>query len=447
MKEIRQNKNIAWLLALCDTLVIAFAFALGRALVLSAKPLAVWHDPLVAFIILLHLLLLYVFNAYDIFSDDLGMSPALRGLLAELVVVLGFALFVLATPLRYVGGNWGRTPIAVAIALIAIWVGLSRWLVVKIFYRTIVKKKRNVIFIAPDEVAKIVTEEFALEKNLFVWQQLSYQQFKQKEAIKEIKKADIVVFYRLDDLPNSWLESLNQRKMYGQNTYDLASFYEIIGNRLPVLHLSTGWFIYAAGFKILQNTIMLRLKRVSDIVISFLMLLFLSPLILVTAVVLALKEGRPVFFSQVRNGLNGNEFTIYKFRTMIKDAEKGGAKWATKNDARIHPLGKFLRLTRIDELPQLWNVLRGDMSFVGPRPERPEFNRVLEKKIPFYRMRYLVRPGITGWAQVNYPYGASEEDARRKLEYDLYYIKNFSLLLDAKIIVRTVRTVLFARGR
>ena len=153
-----------------------------------------------------------------------------------------------------------------------------------------------------------------------------------------------------------------------------------------------------------------------------------------------------MIYSQTRVGRGGQLFLLHKFRSMRTDAEKMGAQWATENDPRITPVGRFLRATRIDELPQLFNVLRGDMSFVGPRPERPQFVAELAKKIPFYSMRHMVKPGITGWAQICYPYGASEEDSREKLQYDMYYIKNYSFFFDILILLQTVHTVLWGRG-
>jgi lipopolysaccharide/colanic/teichoic acid biosynthesis glycosyltransferase len=155
----------------------------------------------------------------------------------------------------------------------------------------------------------------------------------------------------------------------------------------------------------------------------------------------------PVLFCQTRVGMHGKTFTIYKFRTMRIDAEKSGAQWAQDNDERITPLGNFFRSSRIDELPQCWNIIKGDMSIVGPRPERPEFTSSLAKEIPYYDLRHVVKPGLTGWAQVSYPYGASTEDSLRKLQYDLYYIKNYSLLLDLNILLRTVLVTIRRTGR
>ena len=167
---------------------------------------------------------------------------------------------------------------------------------------------------------------------------------------------------------------------------------------------------------------------------------------LLTAIVVRLESPGPVIYKQDRVGLFEKEFTVYKFRSMRADAEKNGAVWASAQDARVTKFGKFIRKVRIDELPQIWNILKGDMSFIGPRPERMAFVRQLKETIPYYSLRHTVKPGLTGWAQVCYPYGASEEDARRKLEYDLYYIKNMSILLDINIIFKTVGVVLFPKG-
>ena len=177
------------------------------------------------------------------------------------------------------------------------------------------------------------------------------------------------------------------------------------------------------------------------------MLLVLSPLILLTAILIKLDSRGPVIFSQERVGQNGKPFQVHKFRSMVADAEKrSGPVWATENDNRVTRVGRIIRKLRVDELPQLWNVLKGEMSFVGPRPERAYFIEQLEKEIPYYSERHSVKPGLTGWAQVSYPYGASVEDAIEKLNYDLFYTKNMSFLLDMLIVFRTVKIVLFGKG-
>jgi exopolysaccharide biosynthesis polyprenyl glycosylphosphotransferase len=173
----------------------------------------------------------------------------------------------------------------------------------------------------------------------------------------------------------------------------------------------------------------------------------LLPLMVIVGLIIKLDSPGPIFYSQLRTGLYGKPFRVYKFRSMYQDAEKKGAQWAIQRDPRITRVGYWLRVLRIDELPQIWNVLSGKMSLIGPRPERPEFDVKLKEAIPYYEMRYLVKPGITGWAQVLYPYGASLEDAYEKLAYDLYYIKNYSLWLDILIVLKTIRVVLLGKGR
>ena len=217
--------------------------------------------------------------------------------------------------------------------------------------------------------------------------------------------------------------------------------------RVPLQHLGDRWLpptFWASNAIPLFYDV---LKRASDILFALLVSILTLPLLLIAALLVRLTSLGSAFYRQVRTGMHGRPFTIYKLRTMVNDAEAGGVQWAEKNDTRITPLGKFLRATRIDELPQLWNVLRGDMSLVGPRPERPEFVEQLEKEIPFYRARFAVRPGITGWAQVKHRYVNSVEDTKTKLEYDLFYIKNRSLWLDLVILGKTAKTVVTFRGQ
>ncbi len=190
----------------------------------------------------------------------------------------------------------------------------------------------------------------------------------------------------------------------------------------------------------------IKVKRVLDIIFSLLGLLISLVITIPVAILIKLESKGPIFYRQKRVGLNNNIFECIKFRSMTVDAEKYGAIWASKNDSRVTRVGKIIRKLRIDEIPQMWNVLKGEMSFIGPRPERPEFVYQLEKKIPYYNLRHSVKPGITGWAQVCYPYGASEEDALEKLKYDLYYIKNLSLFLDFQILLKTAKVVLLGKG-
>lgn len=234
-------------------------------------------------------------------------------------------------------------------------------------------------------------------------------------------------------------------KLKGIEIVDAVTFYEDVTGKLMVENINPSWFIFSGGFKLTQ--FMRGMKRVLDVILSLTGIILFLPFAPIIAVMIKLDSPGPVLFKQLRVGVGEKTFHLYKFRTMRQDAEKNsGAVWATEDDPRITRVGRFLRKSRLDEVPQLFNVLRGDMSFVGPRPERPEFVNKLNERVPYYATRHTVKPGVTGWAQVKYPYGASEEDALEKLRYDLFYIKNYSLLLDLVIILETVKVVLFGRG-
>ena len=245
----------------------------------------------------------------------------------------------------------------------------------------------------------------------------------------------------------SLVEKLMRVRFSGTRVFDLADFYEQHWFKVPVLHTRGGWLVFAHGFDLLHNPLGLRLKRMLDGTFALVLLLLALPIAALVAIGIKLDSRGPVIFKQERTGLDGRVFRIYKFRSMRVDAEKAGPQWTADADPRITRVGRFIRAARLDELPQLVNVLRGQMSFIGPRPERPVFNDVLERQIPYYDLRHLVRPGITGWAQVMYPYGASVDDSREKLQYDLYYIKNYSLMLDIAILLKTFRVVVLGKGR
>ena len=248
------------------------------------------------------------------------------------------------------------------------------------------------------------------------------------------------------DIPDWMLTRLMKLRLEGHRIFDLTDFYERYLYRIPVLHIKDGWLAFAHGFDLLHADSQLKIKNVLDAVSALVLLLVLFPVLLLVALLIVIDSRGAPIYSQTRTGRHGRVFELKKFRTMVMDAEKSGARWAERDDPRVTRVGRILRLTRVDELPQLWNVLLGQMSFVGPRPERPEFNEFLEKEIPYYYLRQIIKPGITGWAQVMYPYGSSVEDARKKLQFDLFYIKNYSLVLDLVIAVKTVRVMLTGRG-
>ena len=240
------------------------------------------------------------------------------------------------------------------------------------------------------------------------------------------------------------LRELLALRLRGVVIEDSRSVIERLSGKMPLAGLNPSSLIFTEGFNVKQS---LRVsQRLISIIVSSIGLAVCLPIVPFIILAMHFCSPGPIFFCQTRVGRKGRPFSIYKFRTMRVDAEANGAVWATKNDSRITALGRFMRKTRLDEIPQLWNVLRGDMAFVGPRPERPEFVQWLAKEIPYYDLRHMVRPGITGWAQVRYQYGASLEETKQKLEYDLYYIKYRSIGLDLLIIFETVKTIILRRG-
>jgi exopolysaccharide biosynthesis polyprenyl glycosylphosphotransferase len=259
-----------------------------------------------------------------------------------------------------------------------------------------------------------------------------------KEAVKRHEISIVVV-------PHESKQNVELAKIFydlltsGVAVYDLPSFYEVVFGKIPVTNLSETWFLENLHAERLFYD---DLKRTVEFATAIVLSVALFPLLLLIALLTKLSSPGPVIFSQTRVGFTNKLFTLYKFRTMRADAEKHGAQWSSENDPRVTLMGKILRHTHLDELPQLWNILRGEISFVGPRPERPEFVEVIEKEVPFFNIRHLVLPGITGWAQINYRYGASVEDSKEKLQHDLYYLKNRSPILDVAIILRTLKSFL-----
>jgi len=265
-------------------------------------------------------------------------------------------------------------------------------------------------------------------------------------AIAEKYKIDEIVIAIDDKCMQLPLDELLDCKMSGLTIMDIIEFYEREQGLISLENVNPGWLISCDGFA--QGDFRSLEKRFFDLFASLILLVIAWPVMLLTALVIIL-ESRfkgPVLYRQVRVGEKNKNFEVLKFRSMKTDAEKNGAQWAQQNDNRITRVGRVIRTCRIDELPQIFNVLRGDMSFVGPRPERPEFVRGFNNTIPYYRERHRVKPGITGWAQLCYPYGADEKDAIQKLQYDLYYVKNYSLFLDFSIMFNTVEVILWGRG-
>ena len=315
-----------------------------------------------------------------------------------------------------------------------------------------VVEKEHVVFVGENDYTQDLLESVKKDGQYVFAASLNNTDTKAlgKEIVEmyKTKKFDVLVDFTDKLLGDPKLTGkLLQYKLEGLQYYNYLEFYETYENKLPISHLSPKWFLENTGFEIYHNNFNLKAKRLLDLFFAMLIGIFAAPVIILAAIIVKLESKGPVFFIQERIGEGNRKFNIVKFRSMTTDAEKDGPQWASKNDNRVTKFGKIMRATRIDELPQLWNVLRGEMSFVGPRPEREFFIQQLEKEIPYYNLRHTVKPGLTGWAQVMYPYGASVEDAYRKLQYDLYYIKHHSIPFDVKVLLKTVTIVIFGKGR
>ena len=265
-------------------------------------------------------------------------------------------------------------------------------------------------------------------------------------ALEELP-ANLIVVAQEDRRERLPVDALLRCRMDGIRVVEAATLFEALSGRIPLGDLRPSWLIFSSGFS--KPRFLRNVKRVGEVGLAFLALLVAAPVLLLVALVVKLSSPGPVLYRQTRVGEGGRHFRLLKFRTMRQDAEAAsGPVWATAtDDPRVTWMGKLLRKSRLDELPQLWNVLRGKMSFVGPRPERPHFVEKLCKVIPYYDERHAVRPGITGWAQVKFPYGSTLEDAEEKLEFDLFYVKHMSLLLDVAIILETFKVMILGRGR
>ena len=313
-------------------------------------------------------------------------------------------------------------------------------------------RKQKILFVGENSYTEDLLNSI---KNDDQYKLMGFLKNEKGEALKKIVlkmcavgKIDIIVDFSEDLLKDSELvDILLQYKLEGLQFYNYLEFYEMYENKLPISHLSSKWFLENSGFEIYYNNFNLRAKRLLDLIFAIIIGICTLPLMLLAAIIVKVESKGPIFFIQERIGEGNKKFNIVKFRSMTTDAEKNGPQWASKNDNRVTRWGKIMRATRIDDLPQLWNVLKGEMSFVGPRPEREYFIKQLEKEIPYYNLRHTVKPGLTGWAQVMYPYGASIEDAYRKLQYDLYYIKHHDVIFDIKVLLKTITIVVFGKGR
>lgn len=335
--------------------------------------------------------------------------------------------------------------------------------VIQIAYRRLVTlkyvKKQNVLIFGSNHIENNVQEDLICDLNYDYKGYISNNVNKATKYLlgsyddmeKIIKEQGIDMLVIVEEIGNEdfkkYLKRIFDLKINGLKVLSYRDFNESIQKKIDITKIDEEWLLESNGFDILNNKSQKNIKRVFDLIIAVILIIMTIPILLITAIIIKLESPGPVVFKQFRIGKNMKKFKIYKFRSMrVHDSDKY-SKYTLNNDERVTRFGKFIRKTRIDELPQLFCVLKGTMSFVGPRPEWDELVEEYEKKIPYYNLRHLIKPGITGWAQVMYPYGECVEDAQRKLEYDIYYLKNQDFLMDILTIMKTAKIVIFGKGK
>lgn len=457
-RSLITGRNIALLLLVLD--ILGLALSICVTLFWRLGVVLNGFDPIFIGLMTVVLLGLYLGDAYRPDTQLTGLRAPAR------VLTMNGFVAIAGSTLLYLFGLWGKSALAgrgiwlPSLGLFTLWAVFTRMWVVP-WLRSHVTQRRWLVILG-DENAREFGEELRKLDPLGRFMMLtperiahsvrSNDQVVQVRAISELSEwlsqswSGIVVG-DTSRLNNQQIRNLVELRLSGGQIFSPQEFYENFAYKIPASLLHDSWFALASGFSLFQSRLSWRIRRLVDMVLATLILLVLSPLMLLIAVLIKLDSPGSIFYRQVRTGLHGRLFKVIKFRSMSQNAEQQGAQWASKRDSRITRVGHWLRLTRMDELPQFWNVLRGEMSIIGPRPERPEFDQELAREIPYYSIRYLVTPGITGWAQVMYPYGASVEDAYEKLSYDLYYIKNFSFWLDIAIMLKTIRVMVLGKGR
>ena len=441
-------------LLLCEALIVSGSFLLATVLLAGPDTYLVLNYEYGGLKILgltvLTLLTSYYFDLYEPQRISARWEIYFR-----LLLVLGFLSFLLSA-ITYFFPEVDIRRYVLVVGLVFLTAALVAW---RSAYEWIIGRKifrERVYVLGAGERARMVVQTLRTRKDagmeVIGWDDLSFDKAERKDAFAstlaqflgpkpQIDRMIVAVEDRRGELPV--LELLKLR-FNGVVIEEAATLLERLTGKLHLETLRPSSFIYSEGFRVNPSQQIAR-RIVSTLTAALGLLLFL-PFLPFVVLLVRLSSPGPIFFHQTRVGMGGRTFSVHKFRTMRTDAEASGAKWATKNDPRVTKVGMFMRKTRLDEVPQLWNVLCGDMGFVGPRPERPEFVPMLTEKIPYFELRHMIRPGLTGWAQVRYGYGATLEEAREKLEYDLYYIKHMTLGLDLLIMFETIKTIVRRQG-
>lgn len=454
------QKKIAWFLLGTDLLGLLIAFNAVHLLGMQDADLHLLFSWQMIWVTGVILLVFYILDLYKPNVQVWGIGPFLRTPVAAaaaggIIILIGYFTDNLlhgASP-----SVFGRLAFITSLILFALWAMACRYYFNQKVYETFNPKPWLVLGTGPSiqKLWKDYRVNGIRGSFIFLSDSPSANDAdfvpQPEGSIEEIDRfigrdlSGVIIGAEVQLTEAAKLQLMHQR-LNGVLIYSIINFYEQFWQKIPVDHLQHSWFMMSSGFNLLYSSVGMRIKRLTDLFFSLAFLILTSPLLLLAVIAIRLDSQGPVLFMQERIGLNGSVFKLYKFRTMINGAAKGN-KYTAENDHRITRVGRFLRKTRIDELPQLINVFKGEMSFIGPRAEWTRCVEDYDGTIPFYSLRHLVKPGITGWAQVNYPYGASVADALEKLQYDLYYIKNYSIWLDIRILLKTVQVVLFGKGR
>jgi sugar transferase (PEP-CTERM system associated) len=399
----------------------------------------------------------YYANLYAI-----DQTLAIHDLAHRFCLGLGTSCIIIAI-ISYPIPNFGKSIYVSEMLIMGIALALWRFGFMMVIKEASIRAK--VLIVGTRNIGKMVAEELYLRKKLgmevvgFVSDNaghltLSYGNPKKVElpvyappslrGLVASSCANRILLAGADLAPHSYFKELVNVRALGVPIEDCHSFYERVASKIAIADLPPEWIALSKGFR--RDRLILAIKRMIDVVVSFIGLLLSAPVMLLAAIAIKLDTPGRIFYQQERVGQNERRFTLIKFRSMRQDAERLGPRWATKCDPRVTRVGRVMRKLRIDEIPQMINVLKGEMSFVGPRPERPYFVETLKQNIPYYDLRHSVKPGITGWAQICYRYGDSEKDAVEKLQYDLYYIKHMSPIFDLQVIFETFKVIVFGWG-
>ncbi|HEV2485792.1 MAG TPA: TIGR03013 family XrtA/PEP-CTERM system glycosyltransferase [Terracidiphilus sp.] len=440
-------------LLLCEALLVGGSFLAATAYLIGPDTyIALIYENgsmKIAAITVLTLLLSYYFDLYEPQRISGHWEIYFRLLLVLSVLCFLLGGVVLVFPDIYIGPHVLTLGITVLVIVLFLWRNSYEWIISLPAFR------ERVYVLGNGERARSVIETLRTRRDAGMEvvngevQGTFHGDFERfgadlRSFCEPKLRIDRVIVAMEDRRGSMPVRELLDLKLRGVVIEDASFLIERLLGKLPLDGLNPSALIFTHGFNVKASQQIVR--RLVSILVSFVGLVLCLPIIPFIILAVRLSSPGPIFFRQTRVGLRGRPFSVIKFRTMRQDAEKNGAVWATKNDSRVTSLGRFMRKTRLDEIPQLWNVLRGEMGFVGPRPERPEFVQWLNTEIPFYELRHIIRPGITGWAQVRYRYGASLEETKQKLEYDLYYVKHLSIGLDLLIMFETIKTIILRRG-